>query len=219
MKKLSGFRKSFFVAFMVAGSGLLSSNCSNDDLTVDRTVPDDVVATRSSAFHWTCPDSKCGFDLNAGWQSHCGRPGCKEEYSDSHGILILTFADYIKNTVGFDTGGGGGAGFDYNRIELPNGKFPKFAPEPWYETPCAMKYYNELRNSSQYRLTPGYAEAVEYAWYRTVRILYPKYHNSTTVEREYTRLLLNEGRNLTGFKGSGILDASEAAVKAFATCR
>lgn len=120
---------------MVAGSGLLSSNCSNDDLTVDRTVPDDVVATRSSAFHWTCPDSKCGFDLNAGWQSHCGRPGCKEEYSDSHGILILTFADYIKNTVGFDTGGGGGAGFDYNRIELPNGKFPKFAPEPWYETP------------------------------------------------------------------------------------
>lgn len=89
---------------MVAGSGLLSSNCSNDDLTVDRTVPDDVVATRSSAFHWTCPDSKCGFDLNAGWQSHCGRPGCKEEYSDSHGILILTFADYIKNTVGFDTG-------------------------------------------------------------------------------------------------------------------
>ena len=177
-----------------------------------------MVATRSSAFHWTCQDSKCGFDLNAGWQSHCGRPGCKEEYSESHGILILTFADYIKNTVGFDTGGGG-AGFDYNRIELPNGKFPKFAPEPWYETPCAMKYYNELRNSSQYRLTPGYAEAVEYAWYRTVRILYPKYHNSTTVEREYTRFLLNEGRNLTGFKGSGILDASEAAVKAFATCR
>ena len=29
---------------MVAGSGLLSSNCSNDDLTIDRTVPDDVVA-------------------------------------------------------------------------------------------------------------------------------------------------------------------------------
>lgn len=40
-----------------------------------------------------------------------------------------------------------------------------------------------------------------------------------TVEREYTRFRLGEGRNLTGFKGSGILDASEAAVKAFATCR
>ena len=202
---------------MVAGSGLLSSNCSNDNLTVDRTVPDDDVITRGSAFHWTCPDSKCGFDLNAGWQSHCGRPGCKEEYSDSHGILILTYADYIKHTVGFSTGGG--IGYDHNRIELPDRRFPKTAPEPWYETSCALKYYNELKNSSKYRLTPGYAEAVEYAWYRTVRILYPKYHNPNTGEREDTRFRLGEGRNLTGFKGSGILDASEAAVKAFATCR
>lgn len=212
MKKLSGFRKSFFAAFMVAGSGLLSSNCSNDDLTVDRTVP----ATRAGTFHWKCTNPKCRFSLNGGWQNYCSQ--CKEEYSESHGILILTFADYIKNTIGFDTGGGG-AGTDFNRIELPDGRFPKTAPEPWYETPCAMKYYNELRNSSQYRLTPGYAEAVEYAWYRTVRILYPKYHNPNTVEREYTRFRLGEGRNLTGFKGSGILDASEAAVKAFATCR
>lgn len=212
MKKLSGFRKSFFAAFMVAGSGLLSSNCSNDDLTVDRTVP----ATRAGTFHWKCTNPKCRFSLNGGWQNYCSQ--CKEEYSESHGILILTFADYIKNTVGFDTGGGG-AEADFNRIELPDGRFPKTAPEPWYETPCAMKYYNELSNSSQYRLTPGYAEAVEYAWYRTVRILYPKYHNPNTVEREYTRFRLGEGRNLTGFKGSGILDASEAAVKAFATCR
>lgn len=212
MKKLSGFRKSFFAAFMVAGSGLLSSNCSNDDLTVDRTVP----ATRAGTFHWKCTNPKCRFSLNGGWQNYCSQ--CKEEYSESHGILILTFADYIKNTVGFDTGGGG-AGANFNRIELPDGRFPKTAPEPWYETSCAMKYYNELRNSSQYRLTPGYAEAVEYAWYRTVRILYPKYHNPNTVEREYTRFRLGEGRNLTGFKGSGILDASEAAVKAFATCR
>ena len=215
MKKLLVFRKSFFVAFMVTGSGLLLSNCSNDDLTVNRTVPDDDVITRSSAFHWRCPNTDCGF-LNGGWRNNCS--ACRGEYSESHGSLILTFADYIKNTVGFDTGGGG-VGFDYNRIELPNGKFPKSAPEPWYETSCAMKYYNELRNSSKYRLTPGYAEAVEYAWYRTVRILYPKYHNPNTVEREFTRFRFSEGRNLTGFKGSGILDASEAAVKAFVTCR
>lgn len=106
-----------------------------------------------------------------------------------------------------------------DKIELPNGDFLLSQPKEWYETSCALKYYNNLKNSSTYRLTPGYAEGVDFAWFRTTHVLFPKYHSVIAVERAYDRFRLNEGRNLTGFKGQGILDGSKAAVEAFATCR
>lgn len=143
---------------------------------------------------------------------------CGEPYSEPHGVLILSLIDQIKSTVKFNTTGPD-VDKDYNRIELPNMKFPTYAPEPWYETPCALKYYNEIKNSSSYRLTPDYAEGAEFAWYRTVRSLYPKYHNASKVEREYDMFIINEGRNLKGFKGQGIKDASKAAIEAFISCR
>ena len=140
-----------------------------------------------SEFHWRCPS--CGL-LNGGWRNYCADPRCGKEYSVPHGNLILTYLDIIKYTVGFATDITTPP--DFNQIELPGRIFPAYAPEPWYETTCALKYYNELKNSSTYRLTPSYAEGVEFAWYRTVRILYPKLHDATTVERLFDKFILND---------------------------
>lgn len=196
-------------------SGLFLCNCSTNE-QIDLTNPENgIVGQTRSQFHWRCP--RCGM-LNGGWRNYCSDPLCDGEYSVPHGVLILTILDIIKTNIEFSTGGGD----EYHNpdiIELPNRKFPSYAPEPWYETSCAMKYYNELKNSSSYRLTPDYAEGVEFAWYRTVRSLYPKYHSPSKVELEYDKFIISEGRNLKGFKGQGIQDASKAAIKAFASCR
>lgn len=94
-------------------------------------------------------------------------------------------------------------------------EFPAYGPEPWYESPGPLSYYNKIKNSSTYRLTPGYAEAADYAWYQTTHILYPRLHDKNTVQRKYDRFILTEGRNLTGFTGQGLKDGSKAAVDAF----
>lgn len=217
MKKLLSFRKGLFFS-MVLVCGLFLCNCNKDESIIDKIIPDEntSITTRASSFHWKCPNPNCQFPLNGGWQNFCSV--CGEPYSEPHGVLILTLIDQIKYTVGFNTTGPKDDN-NFNRIELPNRKFPSYAPEPWYETPCAMKYYNELKNSSSYRLTPDYAEGIEFAWYRTVRSLYPKYHSPSKVELEYDKFIISEGRNLKGFKGQGIKDASKAAIKAFASCR
>ncbi|WP_143256576.1 hypothetical protein [Alistipes sp. An54] len=189
--------------------GLFLVNCSQDEIT-NPAIPD-IPATRAidPGCHWICD---CHM-RNLGWQNRCS--ACGKEYSEPHGQLILRFSDYIKANVTFTTGNDN----DFNRIELPTGQFPAYAPEPWYETTGSMSYYNAIKNSSIYRLTPGYAEAADYAWYRTVRILYPGIHIRTTVEREFNEFRLSEGRNLTGFKGQGLLDASKAAIEAFVNYR
>lgn len=192
--------------------GLFLVNCSQDSILDSETPKAPETRAVNDGWHWNCSDPECNF-LNSCWQDHC--VACNEEYSETHGQLMLRFADYIKFNVTFTTGNGGNT----NIVELPTGEFPAYPPEPWYETSGAISYYNNIKNSSIYRLTPGYAEAADFAWYRTVRILYPGIHNKTAVEREFNQFRLAEGRNLTGFKGQGLLDASEAAVEAFINYR
>ena len=129
-------------------------------------------------------------------------------------------SDFIKVAKSYiKIGSYGGGTLPEKKIELPDGSFLLSEPEKWYETSCALKYYNNLKNSSTYRLTPGYAEGVDFAWFRTTHVLFPKYHDKNKVEQLYDRFILSEGRNLTGFKGQGIKDGSKAAVEAFVTCR
>lgn len=104
-------------------------------------------------------------------------------------------------------------------IQITPVKFAAYLPEPWYETSGAMKYYNDLKKSSTYKLTPGYAEGVDFAWYRTTHILYPGLHDRTKVESTFTKFRLRESKNFDGFNGQGLLDGSEAAVKAFVNYR
>ena len=215
MKKLFLLRKSLFIAFAAATCGLFFTSCGTDVKIPSQSDKENTTTKMTrSEFHWRCPS--CGL-LNGGWRNYCADPRCCKEYSVPHGNLILTYLDIIKYTVGFATDITTPP--DFNQIELPGRIFPAYAPEPWYETTCALKYYNELKNSSTYRLTPSYAEGVEFAWYRTVRILYPKLHDATTVERLFDKFILNEGRNLKGFNGQGIKDASKAAIEAFTTCK
>lgn len=212
MKKFLFSQKSLFLIFMFAGGGVLMSGCGKNDLIPDQTVPCDSKTRASSEFHWRCPDPMCGF-LNSYWHQKCLI--CGKDYSEPHGYLLTDLLKTIKTQVKI----GPNFGATPDIIELPSGDFLLSQPEEWYETSCALKYYNNLKNSSTYRLTPGYAEGVDFAWFRTTHVLFPKYHNVTNVERIYDRFRLNEGRNLTGFKGQGILDGSKAAIEAFAACR
>lgn len=215
MKTLSLFRKGMFVTLVVFCGGLLVSSCNKEDLTSDRTNQNETTETRSSSeYHWRCSNPTCGM-LDSSWQTKC--ISCGRDYSETHGILISDFIKVAKSFIKIGSYGGGRP--PENKIELPDGSFLLSEPEKWYETSCALKYYDKLKNSSTYRLTPGYAEGVEYAWFRTTHVLFPKYHDINKVERLYDMFILNEGRNLTGFKGQGIKDGSKAAVEAFATCR
>lgn len=197
---------------MFAGGGVLMCGCGKNDLILDQTIPCDSKTRGADEYHWRCPRPGCGF-LNSCWQQKC--LVCGEDYSEPHGYLLTELMSIIVNKVTT----GPDFGVTPDKIELPNGDFLLSQPEEWYETSCALKYYNNLKNSSTYRLTPGYAEGVDFAWFRTTHVLFPKYHSVIAVERAYDRFRLNEGRNLTGFKGQGILDGSKAAVEAFATCR
>lgn len=122
----------------------------------------------------------------------------------------------VQNTIKFTTDiEGGNLPDDFNLLQLRGNIFPAYEPEPWYETAGALKYYNEVKKSSAYRLTPGYAEAADYAWFRTTRILYPNAHRKTDVEKQYTRFMLENGKHFTGFKGQGIKAGCQAAIDAF----
>lgn len=218
MRKNFLFR-SLILAFVIAAGGLLLYSCDKNEPVVDRTVCsdcDDVSAeTRSSrGFQWDCRNCS---RANAVWRDLCSN--CGTQYSSSYGNYVMTLWRYIVNTVR-EVGGGTIGDHNINgRVQLPNGNFPAYAPDPWYEGSVAMRYYNELKNSSAYRLTPGYAEGVEYAWYHTTHILYPNLHNKVRIESDYDKFILREGANLTGSEGQGIKDAGKAAVKAFVETR
>lgn len=174
--------------------------------------------TRAAAeFGWRC--TKCGMS-NPGWRTICVNNACKNEYHRSHGDMILNVfslvSDKVKTSIdGNGSGGSGGSGEGDHALQLRNGKFPAYLPEPWYENSGALKYYDKIKRSSIYMLTPGYAEAADYAWYQTTRILYPKLHDKTKVETTYTKFMLREDKNFSGFQGQGLKDGSRAAIDAF----
>lgn len=104
-------------------------------------------------------------------------------------------------------------------IELHTQVYPAYTPPEWYENTSCMKVYNELINSWNSRFVEGYMNGVECGWYRTARVLYPGITNITEIERLYTRFVLEHGREFKMGEGQGILDATDAAIKAFKNCR
>lgn len=190
--------------------------CSCDKIDSGKIISDNVnlIQTRADPEFinkdWVC--SYCN-NRNFEWRSRCSV--CGKPYSTELAQYTTTLWTII-NGKGFITEIEGlNEGNIDDRVQLPNGNFPSIAPEPWYEAAGAKKYYEQIKKSSIYMLTPGYAEGADYAWYHTTHILYPGSMSKSDVERLYTRWKLNEGRKLEGFKGTGIRDGSEAAVKAF----
>lgn len=184
----------------------------NDEVTT--------LATRSS-FHWQCNTGNCNFALNGGWQNYCS--ACNQPYNPVYDYLVTTFYDMVESMVKVDytISGGTGKATDAtvgNRIELPGRLFLEYAPT-WYETATAKKYYTDITKSFIYTSNPDYAEGVDFAWYHTVRILYPKMTNLGMAQRAYDRFIVGEGTNLKGQKGTGIKAGSKAALNAFATCK
>lgn len=212
MKKLISLKWTLLLAGILSCTVL--SNCSKiEESTIDNSVPIPTLLaqTRAAEFHWRC--AYCGF-LNRGGRSTCA--ACNKEYNGTHSRLILNLFDLVGNKVKTTIEGeNGGAQW----IQVTPTEFAAYLPEPWYETSGAMKYYNDLKNSSTYKLTPGYAEGVDFAWYRTTHILYPGLHDRTKVESTFTKFRLRESKNFEGFNGQGLLDGSEAAVKAFVNYR
>lgn len=209
MKTSLLFQEKLLLVLIITCSGLFLNSCSKDDLITDKTSQDVApIKTRASAeFHWRC---KCGF-LNGGWNNYC--TSCKKEYSTPHGKLILNFGDAVKTQIKTIT-----TPSYPKQIELPNRLYLAYPPETWYDSSASVKFYNNLK-TLYYHSNPEYAEGVDFAWYRTVRMLYPRITNVTTAESIFDRFLINEGRLLTGANGSGIKDGSKAAIEAFAAYR
>lgn len=118
--------------------------------------------------------------------------------------------------LSFPGDNGGGTPPKKNSIQLPDARWTLTIPEPWYEEESAVKYFENLQDKA-FLLPPQYMEAVEFAWYRTVRSLYPKYHRRIDVESEFSKWRIQNSQELKtmGFKGTGIEDATKAAVEAF----
>lgn len=200
------FQKKLSITFVIGICGLLFNSCGNDCPIIDHVDDNGPIMTKTtSEFHWECT---CGF-INGGWKNNCS--ACGKEYSPSHGRLLLSFMDAISTTVGTTVAGGD----DVNRIELPGLIYPLYAPEPWYETATALRFYNALK-TLYYSSNREYAEGVDFAWYRTTRTLYPGITKSVVIESLYDKFIVNEGRELKGAKGSGIKDGAKAAIEAFA---
>lgn len=207
MRKRTLFLKGL-LTIIIMNSMLVLNSCTSDEVVVEQGVQNDALVTRStSQWHWRC--SKCGF-LNAGWRSSCA--ACLKEYSPEHGGLILDFIDVISSTVGIGNISGGSG--DDRLIEIHYELFPEYAPAPWYESSIALKFYNELK-TMRYYSSAAYAEGVEFGWYRTVRILYPRITPIYSLDGIYDKWLVNEGRGLRGDNGAGIKDGAKVAVQAF----
>lgn len=206
---------------MIAFGAALMSGCSKEDPMVDPQIQNDEMSTltKTSVFHWTC--QHCRFTLNSSWQNSCSR--CFKEYDPTYGHLVITFYDMIKAMVKVDYTISGTGAFPSdasvgNRIQLPGRLFLEYAPT-WYETAAAKKYYTDITKILIYTSNPDYAEGVDYAWYHTVRILYPQKTNLGMAQRAYDKFIIGEGTNLKGQKGTGIKAGSKAAVNAFGTCK
>lgn len=216
MKKLYVLNQVLFIVSTVAFIVGLSSCSKDDNMKVDLSNNELPSETRSSSrFTWFC--DYCGYE-NMNWRYYCLL--CHSE-NDKHKTFSTVLFDYIGSVTTFVTTIKEYEIDDYNvqnRIELPGGVFPEFAPTPWFESYKAQQYYNNLKTLSYYS-DPVYAEAIDYAWYRTVRVLYPGYTNLTKVEKIYDKWLVNEGRNLRGTYGSGLKTGTKAAIEAFGACK
>ncbi len=205
-----------FILISISIPSLLNSCNKDDEFYIGQNTESDLGTTRAEApgYHWTCP--KCKF-WNMGFRNYCSI--CNTAYDPHLSDLTTCMFRIVEHFVEFKRDIGGG-GIDYtpddpNLLQLPNLKYPAYPPKPWYESTAAMKYYNQMRKESAYMLTPGYAEAAEYAWFRTTRILYPGVHKKSEVEKEYNRFMRENSKNFTGFKGDGIKAGSKAAIDGF----
>lgn len=141
---------------------------------------------------------------------------CGMEYNAIHGQLMISLKYMIEKTVGMNTNGGEmNDGSIANRVELPGKLYLAYGPSKWYETATAKRYYTDITKTLVYASNPDYAEGFEYAWYRTVRMLYPNITNHGTAQRTYDKFIVGEGRNLKGQNGSGIKAATQAAINAY----
>lgn len=210
MKQLLSIKGMFLY---IIGVCLFIGGCSNEEWTneIEQHESENSVKTRATDFHWKC--KKCGF-LNGPWKNNC--LSCGVDYNSSHGKLVLSLITIIENNVGFVKTIS--KADEPRAVELPTLQYPLPTAEPWYETPKALQFYNELK-TLYYNSNAEYREGVDFAWYRTVRALYPKYTKSVIAERTYDKFILNEGRNLTGPNGSGLKDGAKAAIEAFAATR
>lgn len=189
------------------------NGCQKEELTLSNN--DDVatgVTTRVlSGFHWKCP--RCGF-LNGGWRSTCTNLDCNGEYEASHSDMLLGFVKAMTNVIKLV--GAEGGPIDPNRIEIKKNLFPAIAPEPWYEEAIAVRYYETARSVSMDSANKLFLEVYDFAWYRTVRVLYPYRHTVAAVNREFSIYNTRIGPTLKQTaKGRGILEGTRAAVQAF----
>ena len=139
---------------------------------------------------------------------------CDQACSPEHGSLVISLR---KAATAIKTLPGGGIDDKNinNRILLPGNLVMEFPPEAWFDYPKALSYYNALK-TFQYNTSAAYAEGVEYGWYRTVRMLYPKYTDVSSAQRIFDLFLVNEGRNMRDQKGMGIKAGAKAAIEAYA---
>ena len=192
---------------------LFLNSCQKEELALSNN--DDAVisvTTRAlSGFHWKCP--KCGF-LNAGWRSTCTNLGCDTEYEASHSDMLLSIVKAMENVIKLVGAEGGPA--DPNRIEIKKNLFPEIAPEPWYEETTAVWYYETFRNASMDSANRLFLEGYDFAWYRTVRVLYPYRHTAAAVNREFSIYYTRVGATFNQtVRGRCILEWTKAAVQAF----
>lgn len=189
------------------------SSCSNDELIdkMDNHPCENTVKTRAMDFHWVCKN--CHF-INSPWRNNC--ISCNRPYSSIHGKLVLSLITEIKDNV--ELVGTIAKVEEPKALELPTLLYPLPTAEQWYETSKALSFYNELK-TMYYDSNAEYREGVDFAWYRTVRALYPKYTKTIVAERTYDRFIINEGRELKGPNGSGIKDGAKAAIEAFVATR
>ncbi|WP_444104046.1 hypothetical protein [Bacteroides sp.] len=215
MKAHLQFKDLCIILLMIIG-GMFINSCSQENPVMEKfSLNNTQIQTRAeSSWHWRCP--KCGF-LNAGWQFECTE--CHSAYSPLHGDLIITFYDIISDAIHYSTTIGGIGNESLDRIiELPTFIIPIPAAKPWYETSNSLTYYEALKTINYYA-SQEYAEGVEFGWYRTVRILYPKLTNISSLDYAYDKWSVGAGRELRGKNGTGIKDGTKAAIKAFKAYR
>lgn len=215
MSNYSVFRKGLFIASVFA-TGLFFCGCTKDD-QMAASDADAPILTRASTFHWQCPNENengetCGF-RNGGWRNTCA--DCGKDYSPEHGNFLLTISDAIEVTSPREDGGGAyPSDPNPDLIQLPGNRFPAYTPPIWYETANALKYY-ENGKTVTYQYSKAYAEGYDFAWYRTVRMLFPRKTEKSKLQLKFDKFCVNEGRNLRDDKGRGIKAGTQAAIDAF----
>lgn len=200
------------LCLVIACGGLFISCSENSSIVSEQAPTDSGRAITRAAFHWSCP---CGA-LNGGWQNYCS--GCFEPYDPEHGNMIMNFIDIIKQSVTFvsDIPGGAPTNPDKHPIQLPNKMFVLEMPDGWYDTPNVIKICNDYWYKNRLDLRPAeYQDGFALGWYRTVRTLYPQYHQKSQVKYTYDKISIKYNSLIKGVFGSGLKDGTRLAVTTF----